>query len=124
MIAGESKGKTSAPVIPRYFVYILTCSDGTLYVGSTSDLLRRERTHNRGRGAKYTAGRTPVRIVYSEPHESRSAAQSREAQLKRWPRSKKQDLINGTPGVAALLPDGNRPRSSHSRTPRLRSGRS
>jgi putative endonuclease len=79
----------------RYFVYIASCSDGTLYVGSTSDVLERERVHNEGRGAKYTAGRLPVRVVYSEGHKSRSAAQQREAQLKRWSRAKKQALVDG-----------------------------
>ncbi len=77
----------------RYFVYIASCSDGTLYVGSTSDVLERERVHNEGRGAKYTAGRLPVRVVYSEGHESRSAAQQREAQLKKWSRAKKTALV-------------------------------
>jgi putative endonuclease len=57
----------------RYFVYIASCSDGT----------------------KYTAGRLPVRVVYSEGHKSRSAAQQREAQLKRWSRAKKQALVDG-----------------------------
>jgi putative endonuclease len=94
---GESKGQTSAPATTPYFVYILSCSDGTLYVGSTSDIARRERTHNEGHGAKYTAGRRPVRVVYSEAHESRSAAQTREAQLKRWSRAKKKELIDGDP---------------------------
>jgi len=88
----KSKGNL-APVTTPYFVYILSCSDGTLYVGSTSDVARRERTHNEGRGAKYTAGRTPVRTVYSETHETRSSAQKREAQLKRWSRPKKLALI-------------------------------
>jgi putative endonuclease len=87
----------------RYFVYIASCSDGTLYVGSTYDVLDRERVHNEGRGAKYTAGRLPVRVVYSEGHESRSAAQKREAQLKRWSHAKKQALIAGnTSQVQAL----------------------
>jgi putative endonuclease len=91
-VEGEPKG-FMAPVTRPYFVYILVCSDGTLYVGSTSDVARREHAHNEGRGAKYTAGRKPVRVVYSEAHESRSAAQSREAQLKHWSREKKQALI-------------------------------
>ena len=82
-----------------YFVYILSCADGTLYVGSTSDLARRERMHNDGRGAKYTAGRRPVRIAYSEVHESRSAAQRREAELKRWPRSRKLALFPPSPAT-------------------------
>ena len=78
-----------------YFVYILRCADDTLYTGSTSDLAAREAAHNSGRGAKYTAGRGPVRVVYSESHDSRSAAQRREAQLKRLTRAKKEALIAG-----------------------------
>jgi putative endonuclease len=81
-----------------YFVYILSCSDGTLYVGSTSDVLQRERTHNEGHGAKYTAARRPVSVVYWEGHESRSAAQKREAQLKRWSRAQKRALIERDDG--------------------------
>jgi len=80
-----------------YFTYILRCADGTLYTGSTTDVVARERAHNEGRGAKYTAGRGPVRVVYSEAHESRSAAQKREAQIKRWTRGQKDALI-GDPG--------------------------
>jgi predicted GIY-YIG superfamily endonuclease len=79
--------------IMAYFLYILRCADGTLYTGSTCDLAARTRLHNLGRGAKYTAGRGPVVIVYSETHESRSAAQKREAELKRWPRAAKEALI-------------------------------
>lgn len=92
---GESKGQTPAPVPASCFVYILSCSDGTFYVGSTSDLRERERIHNEGHGAEYTASRWPVRVVYSEPHESWPAARKREAQLKRWSRAKKKALIEG-----------------------------
>jgi len=76
-----------------YFTYIIRCADGSLYTGSTSDLVARERAHKQGRGAKYTAGRGPVRVVYSEAYESRSAAQKRESQLKHWTRKKKEALI-------------------------------
>lgn len=76
-----------------YFTYILRCADSTLYTGWTSDLAARERAHNQGRGAKYTAGRRPIRVVYVEAHESRSAAQQREWQLKHWTREKKEALI-------------------------------
>jgi predicted GIY-YIG superfamily endonuclease len=79
----------------RYFVYILSCSDGTFYVGSTSDVPERERIHNEGQGAEYTASRRPVRVVHSETHESWPAARKREAQLKRWSRAKKQALVYG-----------------------------
>ena len=75
------------------FVYILRCADGTLYTGWTTDVAARERAHNRGRGAKYTASRRPVRVIYEEPFETRSAAQKREAEIKRWPRAKKAALL-------------------------------
>jgi putative endonuclease len=78
-----------------YFVYIVRCADGTLYTGSTKNLAARELAHNTARGAKYTAGRRPVRLVYSEAHESRSLAQRRESQLKRWSRAQKEALIAG-----------------------------
>ena len=81
-----------------YFVYILRCADGTLYTGSTNNLAARERAHNEGRGARYTAGRRPVRIVYSETHDTRSAALKREAGVKRWSRPKKEALIAGPKG--------------------------
>ncbi len=80
---------------PNWYVYLLRCADGTLYAGCTNDLPARELAHNNGRGAKYTAGRRPVRIVYSEVHESRSAAQAREAEIKRWRRTKKDALVAG-----------------------------
>lgn len=77
----------------RFVTYILRCADGTLYTGSTSDLAARVRAHNEGRGAKYTAGRGPVRVVYAEEHESRSAALKREAELKGWKRGRKETLV-------------------------------
>jgi putative endonuclease len=92
-IAGESKGQTPAPVTSPCFVYILLCADGSFYIGCISDLRDRERTHNEGFGAEHTASRRPVRLVYSESHESWPAAREREAQLKRWSRAKKQALI-------------------------------
>jgi putative endonuclease len=78
-------------------VYLLRCADGTLYTGCTNDLTARAQRHNEGRGAKYTAGRRPVSVVYSEAHESRSTAQSREAEIKRWTRAKKEGLLGGRP---------------------------
>jgi len=83
-----------------YFVYLLRCADGSLYTGSTTNLAAREKAHNNGRGAKYTASRRPVAMVYSEPHESRSAAQTREAQIKKWSRAMKDALVAGDGGAA------------------------
>lgn len=78
---------------PRYHVYILECSDGSLYVGSTHDLTSRVAAHNAGRGAAWTATRRPVRLVWHEEHESETAAVKRENKIKRWSRLKKAALI-------------------------------
>lgn len=75
------------------FTYIVRCADDTLYVGHTEDLVSRERTHNDGRGATYTAARRPVRMVYAEEHASAASAVARERQLKRWSQQKKEALI-------------------------------
>jgi len=79
--------------VAGWSVYILRCSDGTLYAGSTTDVEARARAHNDGRGARYTAGRRPVSVVYQEECGSRSAALRREHALKRLTRSAKDALI-------------------------------
>jgi predicted GIY-YIG superfamily endonuclease len=79
----------------QYYVYILLCSDGSYYVGSTQNLSERVKAHVEGRGCRYTAQRRPVRLVYSESQESESAAVRRELQIKRWSRAKKEALIGG-----------------------------
>lgn len=80
------------------FVYILRCGDGTLYTGYAVDLQQRCAAHNAGRGARYTAGRRPVRVVYSESCDSVSEALRREHALKRLTRAAKETLIaRGTP---------------------------
>ena len=81
------------------WVYILRCSDGTLYTGWTFDPEARLKAHNGGRGARYTASRLPVAMVYSEPVDSRSDALRRELEIKRMKRSRKERLIAGiSPG--------------------------
>jgi putative endonuclease len=75
------------------FVYIVRCSDGTLYTGYARDAQARVATHNRGRGAKYTAGRRPVRLVYVEACRSRGAALSREYAVKCLTRAGKEALV-------------------------------
>jgi predicted GIY-YIG superfamily endonuclease len=79
-------------------VYILRCADGTLYTGVTNDLDRRLAEHNAGTGARYTAARLPVAVCYHEPAPDRSAAQRREAAIKRLTRAAKLSLIYGRPG--------------------------
>ncbi len=78
-----------------FFVYILRCSDGTYYVGHTETLTERLQSHRTARGARYTASRLPVDMVFSEPFPTRVAAMERESQLKRWSRAKKEALIQG-----------------------------
>lgn len=75
-------------------VYILKCSDGTLYTGSTVDLTKRLREHNELKGgAKYTRGRRPVVLVYEEKCKTLALARSREAEIKRMDREEKLFLI-------------------------------
>ena len=76
-----------------WYVYIVQCSDGLLYTGSTTDIERRINEHNRKKGGGCTRRRLPVTLVYKEPHPDRSSAQQREAQIKRWSRQKKLALI-------------------------------
>lgn len=78
----------------RYTLYILRCADATLYTGITVDLERRVREHNTStRGAKYTRGRRPVRLVYSQSFKNRSAASMAEARVKQLSRAEKLALI-------------------------------
>ncbi len=76
-----------------YFVYILKCSDGTLYTGMTTDVDRRLAQHKSGKGGNYTHAKGALKIVYSEKAQNRSVALKREAEIKRWTRQKKLDLI-------------------------------
>ena len=78
-----------------YHVYILRCADNSLYVGYTTNVEARLKAHNLGLGTTHTSKRRPVRLVYSEPHGTRTAAVHRERQLKRWTRIKKEALIRG-----------------------------
>lgn len=78
----------------QWFVYIVRCSDGTLYTGITTNLEERIGQHNsKEGGAKYTKSRQPVKLVFSEQVESRSLATKRELAIKRMPKAKKVKLI-------------------------------
>ena len=65
------------------YVYILRCADGSLYTGWTNDLEKRVKTHNAGKGAKYTKTRLPVELVYYEEYEEKGEALSREFSIKK-----------------------------------------
>jgi putative endonuclease len=76
-----------------WYVYILKCSDGSLYTGIALDVTRRLSEHNDGIGCKYTRTRRPVTLVYDETHSDYKSAWKREREIKRWPRKKKLALI-------------------------------
>lgn len=77
----------------QFYTYIVRCADGSLYTGSCKDLDERVRKHNLGEGAKYTAQRKPVEVVYYETFAIRTDAMKREIQIKGWTRSKKENLV-------------------------------
>ena len=78
-----------------FYVYILRCADENLYIGSAHNLDARVKAHNDGRGAAYTFKHSPVGLVYSEAFHSETEAVTRERQLKRWSRAKKEALVAG-----------------------------
>lgn len=78
----------------EHYVYVLECSDGSLYTGYTTDPERRVQEHNDGVGAKYTRGRTPVEIVHLEEYETQSEAMSREYEIKQLSRREKEQVVS------------------------------
>lgn len=76
-----------------HFFYLARCHDGSLYSGYTKNLIERERAHNSGKGAKYTAGRRPIKIIYSEKFAEKSDALRREIAVKKLSRTEKLKLI-------------------------------
>jgi putative endonuclease len=77
------------------FMYILECSDGSFYTGSTRDLEKRFRQHQNSLGANYTRNRLPVRLVYYEEYDRIDEAFYREKQIQGWSHAKKKALIEG-----------------------------
>ena len=76
-----------------WYVYILRCGDGSLYTGITDNIPRRLAAHQAGRGAKYTRGRGPLKLVYQEEVSDKPAALRREIEIKRMKRAEKERLI-------------------------------
>ena len=77
------------------YCYIVECADGTYYTGWAVDPERRVAVHNKGRGARYTRMRLPVKLVYVEPQPDRTTAMRREIAIKRMDRARKLRLIEG-----------------------------
>ncbi|MFH1478809.1 MAG: GIY-YIG nuclease family protein [Candidatus Omnitrophota bacterium] len=77
----------------QWVLYILKCSDSSLYTGITTDLDKRLSRHNQGRACKYTRSRKPVRLVYNEIFDNESSARKREIEIKKLSRLNKLRLI-------------------------------
>jgi putative endonuclease len=86
-----------------YYVYILECTDGTLYTGITTDVKRRFAEHQAGTGGAYTRSRGARRMIYTEKHPDRSAASKREAAIKKLARAQKRVLGASRSRRRALL---------------------
>lgn len=77
----------------NHIVYILECKDGTYYTGYTNDFDKRLKAHESGKGAKYTRGRGPFRVLHKESYSTKEEAMSREAKIKQMRRADKEQLI-------------------------------
>ena len=80
----------------NWVVYILQCADQTLYTGITNNLDHRINEHENGTGAKYTRGRAPFKLIYSEPHSTRSQASNLELEIKSFDRARKLKLASSS----------------------------
>lgn len=87
----------------RWIVYMLQCADMTLYTGITTDLQARLVKHANGTGAKYTRGRGPHEVVFTEHYPTKSDALKREAQIKQLSKAQKLRLINAHDKVRVLF---------------------
>lgn len=92
---------------PQSFVYMVRCSDGSLYTGWTTDMAGRLSAHNSGKGAKYTRSRGPVELVYAEKTGSRTEALQREAGIKKLKRAEKLELLKSPHNMAAAFREMN-----------------
>ncbi len=80
----------------HWFVYIIHCTDDSLYTGISTDVEKRYKQHAAQQGAKYFRGRKPKQLVYQESGHDRSSASKRESAIKKLPRSHKIQLISST----------------------------
>lgn len=77
-----------------HYFYLARCSDGSLYAGTCINVAEREAMHNAGKGAKYTRSRLPIYIIYHEEFGTLSEARKREAQVKKWTKVQKEELVS------------------------------
>lgn len=77
----------------KYYAYMLRCSDNSIYSGYTTDVYKREKVHNSGKGAKYTRARLPVKLAYFEEFDNKIDATKREWQFKQYSHKEKEEII-------------------------------
>ena len=77
------------------YVYIIRCNDSSLYTGWTNNLKKRFEDHSKGKGAKYTRGRGPLKLVYFEKFDTKEEAMKREYAIKKLTKVLKEELIGG-----------------------------
>lgn len=80
--------------MPSWFVYMLLCSDNSIYTGITTNPVRREMEHNTKKGARSLYGKLPVKLIFIEAHSDKNSAAKREREIKGWKREKKLELIS------------------------------
>ncbi len=89
----RKKEKKTRKKSGKWFLYMLRCSDLSLYTGITKDIERRFKKHSEGKGARYTRTRRPLEVVYQETCKTRTSALIRECEMKAFPRPKKLAII-------------------------------
>jgi putative endonuclease len=104
LVLEEKDGTTYGRCMVNWQLYIILCSDDSLYTGITTDVERRFREHAEGRGARYFRGRRPVRVVYLERGLNRSSAGKRELQVKLLSRAEKFLLLGSAANLVAAAP--------------------
>ncbi|GAA0224068.1 hypothetical protein GCM10009000_043680 [Halobacterium noricense] len=91
---GTNRTTRSLSGVTTHWVYVIECNDGSFYTGYTTDVERRVAEHDTGEGAKYTRGRTPVELIHTERFDSKSAAMSREYEIKQLSRAQKEKVVD------------------------------
>jgi len=78
----------------KWYLYLVRCSDKSIYTGIAKDVTARVEKHNQGKGARFTATRRPVSLIYQEEHKNRVSAMKRENKIKGWSKKKKLSLAD------------------------------
>ena len=107
VLRGVSEGPLAFPsTFPSGWAsYLLLCSDGSFYCGTTRHLRVRLTDHASGKGSIYTKKKMPLALVWFEPHPSRNSAAAKEREIKKWGRTKKKSLAEAAGVWVSLVPN-------------------